>query len=109
MLVKKKCAWYRSPLSTENRASISRSDGGDGAESRKQAKRLAVTAKLRLMAGRDRLRRSDREIGVPFGVMKFTIAISRKAAPRTVTNNTLGSVSNSIVTTTIRRGTFQVF
>ena len=47
------------------------------------------------MAGSDRLRRSDREIGVPFGVMKLTIAISRKAAPSTVTNNTLGSVSSS--------------
>lgn len=56
---------------------------------------LTVIAKLRLIAGSDRLRRSDCEIGTPFGVMKLTIAISRMAAESTVINVTLCSFSNA--------------
>lgn len=75
-------------------ASVSRLGGDDGDWVRKQAKRLAVIAKLRLITGSDRLRRSVCEIGAPPGVMKRTIAISRIAAPSKVINNTLDSFSD---------------
>lgn len=53
-----------------------------------------MIAKLKLMAGSDRLRRSDCEIGAPFGVIKLTIAISRMAAASKVINDILGNFSN---------------
>lgn len=75
-------------------ASILGLGGSDDGWVRKKPKRLAVIATLRLIAGSDRLRRSDCEIGAPLGVIKFTIAISRMAAPSKVINNTLGSFSH---------------
>ena len=56
---------------------------------------LAVIAKLRLIAGSDRVSRSDCEIGAPLGVMKLEIAISRITAANKVINNTFSGTPNS--------------
>lgn len=52
-----------------------------------------LNSQLRLIAGSDRLRRSDCEIEAPLGVIKLTIAIFKMAALSKVINNILDSFS----------------
>ncbi len=68
-----------------------------------------MSAKLRLIAGNDRLRRSDCDIGASFGVIKLTAAISSMTAPIRVINKTLGFLVMSSVAVSAGQRTSQVF